>query len=80
MDEFRIIRNWMAHNGGKARHDTGTVGNWARAQHFLRRNRGMIKFLRHNEIVVEDALVDRAMKRSAHAVARGQKAAMILYP
>jgi hypothetical protein len=80
LDELRIFRNWMAHNGGKAQKDSKSGGNWVRAQTFLNRNRGMIKFDHHREIKVEDALVDRAIKRAKDAIARIEKACDKLYP
>jgi hypothetical protein len=79
LDEFRIFRNWMAHNGGRAQRDNKPAGNWSRTQQFLRRNRGLIKVIQHNEIAVEDRLVDRAFTRASDAMARIHKATRHLY-
>jgi hypothetical protein len=79
MHEFRIIRNWMAHNGGKVEVDTTPDGKWAQANRFVHRNRGLIKFTRHGDIVVEDALVDRAIRKASIALATIEKAAQMLY-
>jgi hypothetical protein len=79
MHEFRIIRNWMAHNGGKVQEDTTPGGNWERAQTFVRRNRGLIKFARYGEIIVEDGLVDRALEKAEAGVVKIEKAVKPLY-
>lgn len=79
MHEFRIIRNWLAHNGGVAQPDIETNGNWATANRFLRRNRGLIKFVRWNEIQIEDGLVDRAIRKATDATNRLERALQVLY-
>jgi hypothetical protein len=79
MHEFRIIRNWMAHNGGKVQEDTAAGGNWERAKTFLRRNRPLIKFAQFGDIIVEDGLVDRALAKAEVTVTRIEKAVKSLY-
>jgi hypothetical protein len=79
LHEFRIIRNWMAHNGGKAQKDTNPDGNWAKANTFVRRNRGLIKFARFGEVIVEDGLIDRAIAKASSAAAIIEKAVERLY-
>jgi hypothetical protein len=79
LDEFRIFRNWMAHNGGRAQRDATPGGNWSRAQQFLRRNRGLLRMAQHYEIAVEDGLVDRALTRASDAMQRIHKATRHLY-
>ena len=79
MDEFRIIRNWMAHNGGKVQKDIKPNGNWVKAEKFVRRNRGLIKFERFDEIVVNDQLVDRAVEKANRAIRTIEKAVQRLY-
>jgi hypothetical protein len=76
MDEFRIIRNWMAHNGGKVQQDGD---NWVNAKKFRRRNRGLIKFARFDEIIVEEELVDRALEKATRATTTIEKAVECLY-
>ena len=66
MDEFRIIRNWMAHNGGKVQRDGD---NWVNAKNFRRRNPRLIKFASFDEIIVEEGLVDRALEKATRATA-----------
>jgi hypothetical protein len=79
MDEFRIIRNWMAHNGGKVQKNTKPNGNWVKANKFVRRNRGLIKFERFDEIVVNDKFVDRAVEKATRAIRRIEEAVQCLY-
>lgn len=79
MDEFRVIRNWMAHNGGKVREDTQPNGNWANAARFVRRNRGLIRFGGRGEIVVQGVLVDRALDQAADALDRLHRTGRELY-
>jgi hypothetical protein len=79
MYELRIVRNWMAHNGGQVQEDSQLGGNWANAQRFVRRNRGLIKFAKHGDILVEDALVDRALEKAADAFERLATATERLY-
>lgn len=79
LHEFRIIRNWLAHAGGQAQQKL-QPGNWVVAQQFVRRNRGLIRFERHNDIVVEAGLVDRAISKAKAAIIRIEKAADKLYP
>lgn len=79
MHEFRIIRNWLAHNGGKVQKDTHAAGKWAQANRFVRRNRGLIKFGGVGEIAIEDTLVDRAVIKAEGAFDRLQRAAQRLY-
>jgi hypothetical protein len=80
LHEFRIIRNWMAHNGGKTQEDTQPSDNWANAQTFVRRNRDLIKFAKSGEIIVEDGLIDRAIEKTTRAITRIEKAVQALYP
>ncbi len=75
LHEFRIIRNWMAHNGGRA---DMSGGNWTRARTFARRNTGLIKFGQFGDISVEDPLVDRACDKTIRAVSRLEKAVRAL--
>ncbi len=79
LDEFRIIRNWIAHNGARVQKDNKPGGLWESAQRFVNRNRGMIKFMRFREIVVEDALLNRAIRKTTDALARVHKATEHLY-
>lgn len=79
MHEFRIIRNWMAHAGGRTQPDANPGGNWSQAQTFVRRNRGLIQFSQLRRIIVEDGLVDRALQKAAGAIVRVEKAAAALY-
>jgi hypothetical protein len=79
MDEFRVIRNWMAHNGGKVQLDTKSNGNWVKAKRFVRRNRGLIEFARFDEIIVNDQLVDRALEKATRAISAIEKAVQRLY-
>ncbi len=79
MDEFRVLRNWMAHNGGKVQQDTNSNGNWVKAKRFVRRNRGVIKFERFGEIIVNDQLVDRAVEKATCAISAIENAVQRLY-
>jgi hypothetical protein len=79
MDEFRIIRNWMAHNGGKVQQDTKPNGNWVKAKRFVRRNRALIEFARFDEIIVSDKLVDRAVEKATRAITTIENAVQRLY-
>jgi hypothetical protein len=79
MYEFRIIRNWLAHNGGKVQKDPHSKGKWAQANTFVRRNRGLIRFAHLGEIVVEEGLVDRALEKATGAIDRLHNGAQRLY-
>jgi hypothetical protein len=79
MDQFRIIRNWMAHNGGRVQKDSTVGGKWDRAKQFLVRNRGMISFASLGDILVEDTLIDRALDRTGTAIDRLHRAVGTLY-
>jgi hypothetical protein len=79
MEEFRIIRNWMAHNGGRVQQDTEPDGNWAKAKRFVLRNRGLIEFARFDEIIVKDQLVDRAVEKATRAISTVENAVQRLY-
>jgi hypothetical protein len=79
MDDFRIIRDWMAHNAGKVQKDTTAGGNWDRAKQFLRRNRGMIKFASLGDILVEDAFTTRVLGRARGAIDRVHQVVGTLY-
>ena len=74
MHELRIIRNWMAHNGGKAQVDSQPGGNWMKAKTFRRRNHGLIAFSHHGDITITNAFVDRAHEKATAAIAKLHKA------
>ena len=81
MHKFRIIRNWMAHNGGKVQEDTVINGNWDRAKAFQQQNRGLIDFAQFGEIRVEDGLVDRALQQAEVTATKIEEAVKLsLYP
>ena len=77
--EFRIIRNWMAHNGGRVQKDSNSNGNWKQANTFVRRNRGLIRFTERGDITVEDELIRRALEKARDASDTLHKAARRLY-
>lgn len=79
MHELRIIRNWMAHSSGRVQKDSQPNGDWVAAQRFVRRNRGLIKFSQHGDIVIESGLVDRALGKAHKAFTRIETAAARLY-
>lgn len=79
MHEFRIIRNWLAHNGGKVQKDDHPDGKWAQANTFVRRNRGLIKFSTLGEIIIENGLIDRALDKATSTIDRIHKAVQKLY-
>lgn len=68
LDEFRVIRNWLAHNDGKIRKDN--PHRLAVANRFVRRNRGLIHFTHLRDIVIEQGLVDRALQKVRAALDR----------
>jgi len=82
VDEFRVIRNWMAHNGGKVPDDDRSNdpnSRWTKASSFLRRNKGLVEFRPSGAIIVKDGLVDHAIQRTRNAHDRLRLALKALY-
>lgn len=71
LHDFRVIRNWIAHNGGRAE-ESGT--NRTKAEVFASRNAGLIKFGRFGDLSLEDQFVDRACEKADGALATLEEA------
>jgi hypothetical protein len=92
LNQFRVIRNWLAHNGGKIQRpkpqvsatptkaERKAVHDWQTAKDFQRAHADLIEFRDTRDIVVQDGLVDLAFDNVKAAVNRIYQAASTLYP
>jgi hypothetical protein len=79
MYELRILRNWIAHNGAKAERSNAKGSRWITTQTFRKRNSRLFSITDHDDILIEDGLIDRAIEKSNRALATMHRAAKRLY-